>query len=156
MGREAASAGDRLDRAVEDVDEPMRVFAMRVTAHRRLVHCDLATSGLDQRDQFVAHDRQQRFGDVEAVGILSVGTQSPAQRVRPRHARLERDCGLGLWDCGLSEPLQPLPLIDNAQAARRAQFACDPMFSSLIVPGWAETARYGLLQFYALQETVER
>src|SRR5215510_6977570 len=156
MCREAASADYGIDRSVEDVDEPMRVFAIRVTAHRRLVHCDLAASGLDQRDQFVADDRQKRLGYVEAVGIFPVRLQSPAQRVRPRHARLERDCGSGLWDCGLSEPSQSLPLINHAQAAWRAQFAGDPVFPALVVPGRAEATRQGLLQLYAFQKPIER
>jgi len=65
------------------------------------------------------------------------------------------DCGLRIADCGLREPLQSLPFLNNAQAARRAQLARNPVFATLVVPGRAEAARQGLLQFYAFQETVE-
>ena len=56
----------------------------------------------------------------------------------------------------MREPLQSLPLINHAQASRRAQFAGDPVFAALIVPGRAETASQGLPQFYAFQKAVKR
>src|SRR5262245_28597694 len=56
----------------------------------------------------------------------------------------------------MEKPFQSLPLTDNAQTARRAQFACDPVFPTLIMPGRAEASRRGLLQFYAFQKAVER
>src|SRR5262249_47313049 len=156
MRRETAIAYDRLNRAIEDVNEPIRVFAMSVATHRGLVHGDLAASRFEERYQFVAHNRQQDFGDVETVEVFSVRQQSPAQSVRPRHARFERDCGLGLRDCRLREALQSFPFFNNSQTARRAQFAGDSVFTALIVRGRPETARQSLFQSDSFQKTEER
>src|SRR5262249_7350403 len=45
---------------------------------------------------------------------------------------------------------------NNSQAARRAQFAGDSVFTALIVRGRPETARQSLFQFDAFQKAVER
>ena len=63
------------------------------------------------------------------------------------------DCEFRITDCASR---QSLPLINHAQASRRAQFAGDPVFAALIVPGRAETASQGLPQFYAFQKAVKR
>ena len=55
-GEPAAPANPR-DRSVEDVCQSRRIFAMRVTAHGRLVDTDLGAARLDQRFQLAAHDR---------------------------------------------------------------------------------------------------
>ena len=74
-----AAADDRLDGAIEDVDEPPRVLAMGVAAHRGLIDGELGAAGLDQPDQLLLHDRQQRFGHRVAVRIKLVRNQ-PARR----------------------------------------------------------------------------
>ena len=44
---QAAHAGDRLDGAVENIDEPHGVLLVRVAAHRRLIDGDLLAAGGD-------------------------------------------------------------------------------------------------------------
>ena len=51
---EMALAGDGLDGAIENIHEALRVFAMRVAAHRRFIDGDFAAAGFDQRFEFGA------------------------------------------------------------------------------------------------------
>ena len=54
MRRQPAFANDRLDRAIEDIDETAAVFLVCVAAHRRFVDGQLATASLHKRSQLIA------------------------------------------------------------------------------------------------------
>ena len=72
-----------------------------------------------------------RLGQGVTVGILSVRNEAPAQRVRAWHTGLEGGADWG-------EPLEPLEILDRAQAARGRERADDLVLAALIMGGRAE------------------
>src|SRR4051794_29752317 len=56
MSREPALANNRRDRAIENVDETTRIFAMRITAHRRFIDGDFTTAGGDELGELLLDD----------------------------------------------------------------------------------------------------
>ena len=137
------------DRLVEDGDEPPRIFDVAVAAHRRLVDADILASLGDQRLQFAPHDRKQRVRQREPIRILPVRHQAPAERIWPRHARLQRDVRR-------RNALQPAELFDDAEPARRGEIADHLVFAALIVAGRPEPALRRGLRRNARQKAVER
>src|SRR5581483_6131104 len=112
MGGEEALAADGLDRAIEDVDETARTFAVRIAAHGRLVDRDLAATRRHQRLEFGADGRQQGLGDGEAIRILTIRKQPSAEGVRTGDAGLEHRAAGG-------DLAQALELRHHAQSAGR-------------------------------------
>jgi hypothetical protein len=82
---------DRLDGAIENVHETLWVFAMRVATHRRFIDRDLAATGSDERFEFRAHDRQQRFSERVSVAVSLIRNEPAAERVWAGHAGLQSD-----------------------------------------------------------------
>ena len=129
VGREPRPSGDRGDRAVEEVDEPLRIFSVRVAAHRGFVDRDLRAARIRKRRQLGLDDREQSLGSLPALAV-----KAPGERVRPRHRHLQRRP----WR---SDAPQALELLDRAEAARRGEIADDPVLRALVVRGRSEPAR---------------
>jgi hypothetical protein len=56
MCGEMALTNDRFDRAIENIDEPLRVLAMGVAAHRRFIDRDLRATGPDKSFELGAYE----------------------------------------------------------------------------------------------------
>ena len=131
-----------VDRAVEEVDEPLRILAVRVTAHGGLVYGDLPAAGVGQRDQLRLDDRQERFGRLPPLAL------EPAREgVRPRHGQLQRRARR-------RDPAQPLVLCDCAEAVRCRELADEAVTRALVVRGRAEQPRRRAL-LDSFEEAVE-
>src|SRR5215468_2223445 len=69
-GKPAASH-NRLYRLGENFNKAMRLFAMRIAAHGRLIQRDLPASSLYQSLELCANDRNQSLGNVPAALVYS-------------------------------------------------------------------------------------
>ena len=148
VGRQPAAADDRRNGAVEDVDEALRILAIGVAAHRRLVDGELLAAGFGEGDELGLDDRQQRLGHRPAVGVVGVGHEPPTHRVRPWHARLQRRPGR-------RQSAQALELVDDAEPSRRGQLIRDLVTAALVVGRRSEAPWWRALQLDAGEEAVE-
>ena len=127
--REPRPADDRGHRAVEELDEPFRILAVGVAAHRRLVDRDLLAAGFGERDELLLDDRHECFGRLPAVAL-----EPARERVRPRHSDLQRRAGR-------RDPAQALVFGDRAEAVRCRELPDDAVTRALVVRGRAEQPR---------------
>ena len=146
---QAAFAGDRLDGAVENIDEPLRVLPVCVAAHRRFVDGDLRAAGGDEILEFTRDDRDQFLGDGPAVGIAAIGQQASGERVRAGDAGLEGRVALG-------QALEALEIVNRAQPFGRLERTADLVFAALVVGRRAEASPRRALKVDALEEAVKR
>jgi hypothetical protein len=77
MCREPATTDHGGDGAIEDLDEALRVFPVRVATHRGLIDGDLAAAGFDEGDEFALDDREERLGEDVAAGYWALGRRRP-------------------------------------------------------------------------------
>ena len=89
MGREPATTVDRVHRAIENIDEPLRVFAVRIATHGRFIDANLLAACSDQCHEFIADNGEQCFGEPVTIVIALVRNQPATQGVRPWHAGLQ-------------------------------------------------------------------
>jgi len=118
MRREITLADNRLNGAVKDVDEALRVFAMRVARHRRFIDCDLPATFADERFEFRAHERKKSFGERVAVFVLIAREQAPAERVRTRNGSLQRGIKAHGWQSvGFRNARESFVFLDRTKSA---------------------------------------
>ena len=156
MRAQTRPSDDRRNRAIEDVHEPPRILSIRVTAHRRFVHADLATARGDERLELRANDGHQCLGECPAIRIAVAWHQPAAQGVRPGHTGLERDGSVFHRRVRRVQPLQAIELLNHTEAARSLQRADDAMPAALVVRRGTEPPGDDRLGIHAVQESIER
>src|SRR5690349_20075993 len=107
-----ASPNYWFDRPVENLDEALRILAMRVTTHRGFINCNFPTTPSDQIFEFTANNTQERFRQLITVKVLIIRKQTSAQRVRSGNAHFERETARG-------QTLQAFEIVHRAKPARR-------------------------------------
>ena len=148
VGGEVTLPHDRLDGAIEDLDESFGIFLMGVAAHRGFIDGDLAAAGIHEPHEFVSDDGEQGFGESPAIGILFVWEEAAAQGVGAGNAGLEGGSGRG-------EALEPLKIGNGAESFGSGKLAGDLVFAALIVSGRTESAGGGGFEFDAGDEPVK-
>ena len=70
----------------KNLDEAARIFAVGVATHGGLIKGDFATASMDQLLKFFPHDRNQRFGYIPAVVVITPRVDAAAQTyMAPAH-----------------------------------------------------------------------
>src|SRR5262245_551575 len=114
MRRQAAPASHRLNGAIEQLNQPATVLAMRIAAHRGFIDGEFVTTRRHKCRKLTLNDRHQRVSERKSVSVGPSRYESAAESVRPGNA------GLQLRPRG-SNPLQSLKLIHSSQSTRSCQ-----------------------------------